>query len=59
MDYRDEVYFEARPEREVAFTQQEFDARLVRIRQAMSEAGIARIRHPLERWPSLSALGAS
>ena len=40
MDYRDEVYFEAQPEREVAFAQEEFDARLARIRQAMARAGI-------------------
>ncbi len=40
MDYRDEVYFEAQPEREAPFTQEEFAGRLTRIRGAMAAAGI-------------------
>ena len=40
MDYRDEVYFEARPEREQPFADEEFAGRLTRIRAAMAEAEI-------------------
>ncbi len=40
MDYRDEVYFEAQPEREQPFPDEEFAARLTRIRAAMAEAEI-------------------
>ena len=40
MEYRDEVYFEAQPEKEVPFAQEEYDARLSRIRKAMAAAGI-------------------
>ena len=40
MDYRDEVYFEAQPEREAPFSEEEFAGRLTRIREAMARAGI-------------------
>ncbi len=40
MEYRDEIYFEAQPEREVPFSEDEYAQRLTRIRQAMAEAGI-------------------
>ena len=40
MDYRDEVYFEAQPEREAPFPEEEFAGRLTRIREAMARAGI-------------------
>lgn len=41
MDYRDQVYFQAQPEREQPFSDEEFAQRLARARQAMDEAGIA------------------
>ena len=40
MPYRDEVYFQAPAEPEVPFSEEEFAARLQRIRGAMAEAGI-------------------
>ena len=40
MEYRDEVYFEAQPDREQPFSDEEFANRLIRIRQAMAEANI-------------------
>jgi Xaa-Pro dipeptidase len=40
MEYRDEVYFEAQPEREVPFPEEEYAQRLTRIRKAMAAAGI-------------------
>ncbi|MBT7648533.1 MAG: aminopeptidase P family protein [Rhodospirillaceae bacterium] len=40
MEYRDEVYFEAQPDREQPFTDEEFANRLTRIRQAMAKAKI-------------------
>ena len=40
MDYRDEVYFQAQPERETPFPEEEFSDRLTRIRNAMAEAGL-------------------
>ena len=40
MEYRDEIYFEAQPEREEPFPEEEFAGRLTRIRKAMAEAGI-------------------
>ncbi len=40
MDYRDEVYFQAQPEREAPFCEEEFAGRLTRLRRAMDEAGI-------------------
>ena len=40
MEYRDEIYFEAQPEREVSFSEEEFAGRLTRIRKAMAESGI-------------------
>ena len=38
--YRDEVYFSARPEREIAFTREEYRRRLERVRALMAERGI-------------------
>ena len=40
MNYRDEVYFQAQPETEIPFSEQEFSDRLTRIRKAMSAAGV-------------------
>jgi len=40
VEYRDEVYFNAQPEREVPFSEEEYAQRLTRIRKAMAEAGI-------------------
>lgn len=40
MEYRDQVYFEAQPEREVAFSKEEYADRLARVRKAMAEAKI-------------------
>jgi Xaa-Pro aminopeptidase len=40
MDYRDEVYFESRPEPEPPFDRAEYAARLRRIQAAMEERGI-------------------
>ena len=40
MEYRDEVYFQAQPEREVPFSEEEYAGRLTRIRKAMAKAGI-------------------
>ncbi len=40
MEYRDEVYFEAQPDREQPFSDEEFANRLTRIRQAMAETKI-------------------
>tara|TARA_Y100001960_G_scaffold296506_1_gene342069 strand:+ start:2933 stop:4174 length:1242 start_codon:yes stop_codon:yes gene_type:complete len=40
MDYRDEVYFNAQPDREVAFSEEEYAQRLTCIRKAMAKAGI-------------------
>jgi Xaa-Pro aminopeptidase len=40
MEYRDEVYFQSRPEPEVPFPAEEFRARLTRIRERMAAASI-------------------
>ncbi len=41
MEYRDDVYFNSRPEAEVSFAPEEFHARLERIRRRMAQSGIA------------------
>lgn len=40
MDYRDDVYFNSRPENEAPFSMQEFADRLTRLRRKMAEAQI-------------------
>ena len=40
MLYRDEVYFESQPEKELAFAPEEYSARLDRVRARMAEDGI-------------------
>ena len=40
MTYRDEVYFNAQPETEIPFSEDEFATRLTKIRSAMSAAGV-------------------
>ena len=40
MDYRDDVYFNSRPENESPFSPQEFADRLTRLRRKMAEARI-------------------
>jgi len=40
MDYRDEVYFQSEPEKEIPFPADEFRDRLTRIRRRMANAGI-------------------
>ena len=40
MTYRNDVYFHAEPDRELPFANEEFDQRLLRIRQAMADSKI-------------------
>ena len=40
MEYRDEVYFQSEPEKEIPFPAEEFRDRLTRIRRHMAKAGI-------------------
>jgi Xaa-Pro aminopeptidase len=40
MDYRDEVYFESKPEKEIPFPAKEFRDRLSRVRQRMAKARV-------------------
>lgn len=40
MDYRDEVYFQSKPEKEIPFPEEEFRDRLTRIRGQMAKAGV-------------------
>lgn len=39
-EYRDEVYFEAKPEKEICFSEEEYHSRLTRIREHMRESDI-------------------